>query len=240
MGAPWDRNVTSWSRGEYAEANNPFEDDLDVIAYQFSRLNDEVGDQFGTAQLLQPNTAGEVHHQGRIESRLDSDLFKIELPTSSQLDIQVYPTTNALYGLYFPDWRSPLKLQMQIYNEAGILILSNQVPNRLHVDTTMTLDAGLYYIRFDGVGSGDPMGSFPTGFSDYGSVGAFYMSGTITTSDDVDEDTLPDAWEIEQFGSLFVGPRRIPMGMVAIISLNILPVATQMILPLFSLLPVFW
>ncbi len=43
----------------------------------------------------------------------------------------------------------------------------------------MTLAAGQYYIHIDGVGTGDPLNAGPTGYTEYGSLGNYSVSGTV-------------------------------------------------------------
>ena len=212
MGSPYNRNVTSWSKGEYTGANNTFEDDLDVIAYQFSYLSDEVGSQFETAKPLQPASNGSLNYEGMIERQSDVDIFEVEILNAGQVDIKVYPSTNAVYELFFQDWRSMLKLEMQVFDDQGVLLSSGQVENRLHAEVTLSLTAGTYYIKLEGVGTGTPLASTPNGFTDYGSIGAYYLSGNMPAPDDLDGDDLPDTWEIEQFGSAAALPSDDPDG----------------------------
>ena len=212
MGSAYNKNVTSWSKGEYAEANNTGEDDLDIIAYQFSYLSDEVGNQFETAKSLQPASDGRLNYEGVIEQQSDIDLFEVEMLNAGQVDIKVYPSTNAVYGLSYQDWRSMLKVEMQVFDDQGALLSSSQVTNRLHAGVTLNLAAGTYYIKLEEVGTGTPLAATPSGFTDYGSLGAYYLSGHIPAPDDLDGDDLPDAWEVEQFGSMAAAPSDDPDG----------------------------
>ena len=212
MGSAYNKNVVSWSRGEYTGSDNTVEDDLDIIAYQFSYLSDEAGDQFETATPLQPASDGRLNYEGMIERQSDVDLFEVEILHAGQVDFMVYPSTNDVYGLSYQDWRSMLKVEMQVFNDQGVLLSSGQVTNRLHAGVTLSLAAGTYYIKIEGVGTGTPLAPTPSGFTDYGSIGAYDLSGTMPAPDDLDGDGLSDMWEIEQFGSVDSSPSDDPDG----------------------------
>lgn len=41
------------------------------------------------------------------------------------------------------------------------------------------MPAGTYFLEIDGVGAGNPLVSPPTGYTDYGSLGRYTISGTV-------------------------------------------------------------
>ncbi|MAS98601.1 MAG: hypothetical protein CMF29_06735 [Kiritimatiellaceae bacterium] len=198
MGAAYDKNVRAWSIGEYSSANNTQEDDLSIIGYQFSKLTDLEGD-LTSPFLIQPDSTGNLAYAGIIQDRNDVDVFQLDIPISGRLQLSVYPTTNNYYGRVYQNWGSSLNIQIRILDSAGATILSNQVVNRLHAEVDMTLSSGSYFIEVDGVSSGDPLSSTPSGFSDYASMGAFHLQGSLPA--DADSDGMPDSWEIAQIGS---------------------------------------
>jgi len=83
-------------------------------------------------------------------------------------------------------------------------VVSNRVLNRLHGEASVSLGAGVYYVELDGVGSGDPLAASPSGFSEYGSVGRYVLSGFLPA--DADGDGMPDGWEVAQLGSVAALP----------------------------------
>ena len=127
------------------------------------------------------------------------DVFQLDIPMTGRLQFSVYPTTNNYYATANQNWGGSLNIQVRIMDSAGAVILSNQVINRLHAEVDITLSSGSYFIEVDGVSSGDPLSSTPSGFSDYASIGAFYLQGSMPA--DADLDGMPDSWEIAQFGS---------------------------------------
>ena len=198
MGTAYDKNVRAWSIGEYFSANNIQEDDLAIIGYQFSKLTDLEGD-LTSPLLIQPDSNGNLAYTGIIQDRNDVDVFELNVPISGRLQFSVYPTTNNYYASSYQNWGGSLNIQVRILDSTGAMILSNQVINRLHAEVDITLSSGSYFIEVDGVSSGDPLNSPPSGFSDYASMGAFYLQGSMPA--DADLDGMPDSWEIAQFGS---------------------------------------
>ncbi len=203
MGTAYNRNVRAWSIGEYALANNTQEDDLSIIGYQFSKLTDLEGD-LASPLLIQPDSTGNLAYAGVIQNRNDVDVFQLDIPISGRLLLSAYPTTNNYYGTSYQNWGSSLNIQIRILDHSGTVVFSNQVINRLHAEVDITLSSGSYFIEVDGAGSGDPLNSSPSGFSDYASMGAFYLSGSLPA--DADLDGMPDSWEVAQFGSTVALP----------------------------------
>jgi hypothetical protein len=44
-----------------------------------------------------------------------------------------------------------------------------------------TVSQGTYYLHIDGIGTGDPFNSTPTGYTEYGSLGEYSITGTIVS-----------------------------------------------------------
>ena len=52
MGNPFNKNVTQWSVGDYLNANNTSQDDLDTLNFHFGSIDDDYGDSFSDAQEI--------------------------------------------------------------------------------------------------------------------------------------------------------------------------------------------
>ena len=74
---------------------------------------------------------------------------------------------------------SNLDVQATLYDAAGnVVAVSN--PDGLRAGfSNLDLSAGLYYIEIDGVGFGDPQANPPTGYTDFGSLGQYMLTGSI-------------------------------------------------------------
>jgi hypothetical protein len=169
MGAPFDREVTHWSRGDYADADNR-EDDLAIITNPvtngfgpgngFGYRPDDHGNTIATATFVQVNSAGVGAAKGVIERNTDEDWFQIFLPDG----ITRISSTGADRG-------GNLDMQLELYDAAGRLVAADNPFDYLHASITSTLIQGTYYVRLYGTGR-PPTGNHP-GYPDYGSLGEY-------------------------------------------------------------------
>lgn len=169
MGDSYTTEVTQWSRGEYTDANNQ-EDDLFIITTQngFGYRPDDFGSTRQTASVL-PNTDGvnikTVSVSGVIEQNTDQDWFS-------------FTTTGGPLSLTFTPAQlgANLDIQAQLFNANGVLITTNNPSGSLGASINIAnLAAGTYYVAVDGVGFQTPT----NGYSDYGSLGQYSISGTF-------------------------------------------------------------
>jgi Bacterial pre-peptidase C-terminal domain/Metallo-peptidase family M12B Reprolysin-like len=172
MGVGYSEPVTQWSRGEYAGANN-LEDDFAVIQSNGGPLRpDDVGGTLGTATPL--GAGPTIAVGGVIHSRTDVDVFQVSVGAGTA----TFSVNPAATG---PN----LDVKLELLDAAGVVVASND-PAVAQVDAanatgqsatvTASVGAGTYYVRVDGVGFADPLS---TGYSDYGSVGTYRLTGTF-------------------------------------------------------------
>ncbi len=171
MGVGYYRELTQWSRGEYPGANNT-QDDLAIITSAsngFGYRPDDYGSTLATASVLATSApAGgvkTVNVAGIIERNTDEDWFR-------------FTTTGGAISLNFngAPRGSNLDIAASIYNAHGQLVITSNPANSLNASITTTLVAGTYYIMVDGVGAR----GLSDGYSDYGSLGQYFITGTIT------------------------------------------------------------
>jgi len=178
MGAGYYRNLVQWSKGEYAAANNQ-EDDTAIITSPtsngfgspngFGYRVDDHGDNQGAAVAIvgtSLNGLFNVNQIGVIEKTTDSDWFKIV--TKGGL-----LTLDAVGGVE----NTMLDIQLDLYNSSGSLVVSDNPLADVTASISQTVPAGTYYLKVDGVGAGAVLG---TGYSDYGSLGTYRITGTYT------------------------------------------------------------
>lgn len=174
MGVGYDRNLVQWSKGEYASANER-QDDLVIITTRngFSYLPDDaVNDKTGANTINGRRGTGvninafTVNQKGVITQRTDSDWFKIVAGTGPL-------TLNAVGGSI----NTMLDIQMDLYSSSGTLITSSNPVDQLTASISQNLNPGTYYVKIDGVGKGDPLG---TGYTDYSSLGTYVITGNFT------------------------------------------------------------
>ena len=71
-----------------------------------------------------------------------------------------------------------LDIELKVYNSSGSVIAQTNPSTLLAASLMFAAPSdGTYYLSIDGIGMGDPQG---TGYSDYGSVGQYTVSGTIS------------------------------------------------------------
>jgi len=172
MGAGYYRPITQWSRGEYAGANNT-EDDLAVMLnYGASYRPDDHGDWIDSPTEL---SGGNLSASGIIERIDDMDVFSFQA-CAGNITINVDPA----------DLDPNLDILVQILDDGGNIINEDDPYYILPASLDLTLPAGTYYILIDGVGTGDP----DTGYTDYASLGQYFISSTMP---DNDSDGVGDA-----------------------------------------------
>ncbi|MDZ7970213.1 MAG: hypothetical protein RM368_35640 [Nostoc sp. DedSLP03] len=166
MGVPgYYQELTQWSKGEYASANNT-EDDLQIITTQngFTYRADDCGDTIATAKPLTISSTS-ISGSGIIERNTDLDFYSFVTGTG-QISLTVNPFSPG------PN----LDILAELYNSAGTLIASSNPTDLLSASITTNVVAGNYYLKIDGIGKEDPLA---TGYTDYGSLGQYFISGTL-------------------------------------------------------------
>ncbi len=189
MGTGYNRNVSQWSKGDYYLANNT-EDDLAIIAGKLSYRADDHGNTRPSATALTltdgtnivsttPETDPHNTNQsnkGVLEQRTDVDVFS-------------FVTGSGAVSLSVKPWVMPsgtrggnLDVVLELYDESGFLLLTNNVANKTDATIATTLPEGLYYLYVRNTGTGDPLATSPSGYTDYASIGQYFISGAVTPS----------------------------------------------------------
>lgn len=178
MGVSFSPTISQWSIGDYKYANNT-QDDIAIMATQngFGFRADAQGNTAATAANLVVGTGGVVNpanNYGIIANRADVDYFRFTSNGNSAI-LTVTPAPQ------FPD----LDMKVSIVNSSGVVFASSNpieiAPCSLHV----RLPSGTYYLVVDGSGFSTPT---TNGYSDYGSIGEYRVSGTINSTT---HNTLP-------------------------------------------------
>lgn len=167
MGVGYYTSISQWSRGEYLNANNQ-EDDLSIITTQngFGYRADDVGNSYLAASALAQNGTS-LSGQGLIERNTDSDYFSFTTG-SGTISINIETATYA----------ANLDVLAKLYDINGNLIATSNPSTGLDANFNLTVSAGQYYISIEGTGTG----TTSTGYSDYASLGNYWISGTAIAS----------------------------------------------------------
>lgn len=168
MGVAYSQPLSQWSKGEYPGANNP-QDDTYIIANHNNGLGwreDDHGATFGTASWLDIDEGGEVAGEGFIGTPEDKDSFRFTTAGG--------PVTLDVRNVEF---NPNLNVMAEIVDSSGAVVAASDPPSSYDAAfTDLALSAGEYLLRVSGVGQGNPSVS---GFSAYGSLGAYTVSGVI-------------------------------------------------------------
>jgi hypothetical protein len=164
MGVGYYKPITQWSKGEYANANNT-QDDLAVMLNNgASYRQDDHGNWIDSATMLSGDT---FEAAGIIEKTGDTDVFAFQTEAGN-ISISIDPAN------LDPD----LDILVQILDDGGNIINQDDPYYILPASLNLNLPAGTYYILIDGVGTGDPN----TGYSDYASLGQYFISGSLPST----------------------------------------------------------
>ena len=168
MGAPYNKVLTQWSKGEYAGANN-HEDDVAIIANTangFGYVADEAGGTFATANKITRSGSTAVSQDGIITRAGDVDVYKFTAGGPATATLTATPATTGPNA----------DLQLELLASNGTSLASSNPADALNATVSSAITAGTYYVRITGVGKGAATG---TGYSTYGSIGAYRITGTL-------------------------------------------------------------
>jgi hypothetical protein len=167
--------VGQFSQGEYSGANNT-EDDLAIIASHGAPLR--LDDHSDSTLLAEPLVPGSLV-DGVIGTRTDQDVFAVSHACATSLTARA---TGIGAG-------ASLDISLTVLDATGHVLGSNDptsgqtslgwptmVPTGMDASVTIpNAPAGLYYVRVDGVGKGDPL---TDGYSDYASLGTYQVTAS--------------------------------------------------------------
>lgn len=189
MGTGYGRNVSEWSKGEYYLANNT-QDDLATIAARIPYRSDDHGNTPATATPLVISAGTNI-----VSTRPDTDPWNLNpankgiLERNTDVDVFSFSTGTGAVLLNVNPWTMPsgtrggnLDVLLELRNASGALVLTNNPATQTLAQIQTTLSAGKYYLYVRNTGAGDPMSSTPTGYTVYGSIGQYFISGYISPS----------------------------------------------------------
>ncbi|MES2475368.1 MAG: M12 family metallo-peptidase [Verrucomicrobiota bacterium] len=187
MGTGYNRNVSQWSKGDYALSNNA-QDDLTVIAGKLTyRADDHSGTRASATPLVITAGTNVVSTTPENDTINANPSNKGILERTTDVDIFSFITGNGPVQLSVNPWLMPagtrggnLDVQVELYNEAGTLLLSNNDPLKTSALIDTTLTEGRYYLQVRNSAAGTPLVSPPSGYTAYGSLGRYFVNGFIT------------------------------------------------------------
>lgn len=176
MGAPFSKSVTQWSKGEYAGANNT-QDDLYVIARDqngFGYRADSAGSVL-LGDTVRPLliAGGSFEVSGWIRR---SDLAELHQFSTSggTLSVSVRPQA---------DRAANADLRLEVRDANGATLAFASPADSLGASLVRFLPAGTYWLIVGAGGTGErPATGYSTGYSAYGSLGAYKITGTLSNA----------------------------------------------------------
>ncbi len=200
-----DVEISQWSKGEYANANNQ-QDDLAKIAVKIPFRSDDHGNStndatsFSSTNMSISGVIGcdSLNASSCVQSRDDQDYFTFTVPST-----QIVRAELILGG------HSNLDAKIDVYDGNGTILFSSNPVGHNHVETfARSLQPGNYYISVDGVGNGTPS----SGYSEYGSLGQYtlkltshvaatWVVGDFDFDGAVDTDDIDIMFDVMNFGS---------------------------------------
>jgi hypothetical protein len=187
MGTGYNRNVSQWSKGEYYNANNT-QDDLAQIASKISYRTDDHGNTAAAATALTITNGTLIESSTPENDPTDANpLNKGVIERNNDIDVFSFVTGSGAVRLAVNPWINPagtrggnLDLLIELYSESGSLVASSNPANLTTALIETNLMAGRYYLHVKNTSAGIPLISPPSGYTSYGSIGQYFISGFIT------------------------------------------------------------
>ncbi|NVK41602.1 MAG: tandem-95 repeat protein [Oceanospirillaceae bacterium] len=201
MGVGYYTNVTQWSKGEYPDASNN-QDDVAIIGSKLGvRADDHSNGLSGATPLnVDPNgilyvTFPEIDphnldpaNKGVIETRGDVDFFWFDT-AEGYVSFNVIPAWEAFQRSSLRG--ANLDIEVSLYDALGNLVTRvDPLDETIAQIQGAYLAAGRYYLAVTGVGNDI------SPYSDYGSLGMYFISGTVqpVSADPTPPEPDPTGW----------------------------------------------
>lgn len=199
MGGGGDLHFSQWSRGEYPGSDlksgtvgNEVQDDIAEISARMGFAPDDHGNTLATATPLVFDAAGIINvtnafddpnnlfpdNKGVIEKDTDEDIFGFD-HTGGRVEFLVTTMNEAGVG------GANVDLELRLLGTNGAQIVGSNIEQLTFGNVKAWLPAGQYYVLVTGVENNDA--PFPA----YGSLGQYYLTGSIAFGADVDDVTPP-------------------------------------------------
>jgi hypothetical protein len=169
MGVGYSKNVTIWHNGTNSNTCTTIQFDhgsngITGAAFLNYTL-DDVGNTYAAGKTLNTNTALLID-SGLISTPTDVDVYKFSICNNRYMTFNIKPwaldTTPGVYDA------ANLDIRFKLFNATTSASLAIDTPlAKLNTLVGINLPAGSYYFEIDGGGSAN--------YSDYGSLGRYYM-----------------------------------------------------------------
>jgi hypothetical protein len=190
MGTGYDRNLSQWSKGEYYRASN-LEDDLAIMAAKISYFTDDHGNTNATATALTilggTNVSSTTPENDPART---NSANKGVLERNTDVDVFSFATGSGPIDLTINPWIMPtgitrggnLDIAVALYNSSGTRLLTNNSSSLTYARVQTNLVDGIYYLHVRNSGQGSPSNATPSGYTAYGSIGQYFITGSVVPS----------------------------------------------------------
>ncbi|MGZ0709910.1 reprolysin-like metallopeptidase [Coraliomargarita sp. W4R53] len=185
--------MTQWNNGDYFGANEQQDDLLEITTHGLSYRIDDYGDTSASAYSLSHGLyANSI--DGVIERNSDIDVFALTFTEYATIRISTS----------VEDEITNLDARMRVYDHVGTLLIDYTSDTTNHAQGDFLLQAGTYEVWVSGDSSGSPTSNPPTGWSTYGSLGAYTLHlqpEPLTQADAIDNNASSfDGGDLPWFG----------------------------------------
>ncbi len=190
MGAPFGKNLSQWSNGDYNNSTNT-QDDLAIItkaANGFDYRVDSAGATINDAKELEVADDGTIFDWNIIERNTDIDMFSFTAGPG-QLTIDINPFQG----------RPNLDVLAKLFDSNGTLIATSNPTNDVIASFDLAISGGQYFLSIEGTGLAGV-------YSDYGSLGFYTIEGSAPSA--VPEPATGTLVAALTFGAMFRRRRR--------------------------------
>ena len=171
MGAAYGRNISEWSKGEYYDADQT-QDDLAIISAKMAYKADDHGSNSAAATPVAVNGLS-VTATGLVGRTSDRDVFSLFSGAGSVvLSAVPYRCTNGTWG-------GNGDLVLLLCSSNGTVLASNNVAAAAYASVTQSVSAGTYFAHVYPAGAGDPSNATRSGYTAYGVLGAYVVTGQV-------------------------------------------------------------
>ncbi|MCX8512722.1 MAG: putative Ig domain-containing protein, partial [Chthoniobacteraceae bacterium] len=168
MGAPFSVNLSQWSRGEYARANNK-QDDVAVIASDANGFG-YISNGSPNAILPASTQSGSFMVNGLLQRATVPDTFAFQTKGGT-FTASARPANLS----------SNVDVQLTLTDDSGATVATSSLPDALSAAVNVTLTKGTYVLAVRSAGTGPkPADGYSTGYSEYGSLGGYVLSGNVS------------------------------------------------------------
>lgn len=180
MGVGYNRVLSQWSKGEYPYPTNR-EDDLAIITNNNNRVdyrNDDHGSDHTSASYLEIFADGTVANEGIVERSTTVDAFRFATGGGA-ISLRVRPVSAG------PN----LDILAELRSAQGEVLTYDNPTEEIAATIDTTVTAGEYTLRVRSTGY-PARGGY--GYSDYATLGAYLISGTVENG------VLPDRFSVAE------------------------------------------